>query len=126
MRRNPNNEERIGNAIAKLFKDKELAMNKNIEDAIYENREIYLKFREAYAEKLSQLDSERASIKKSKKKKKNKGQMKMLSENSRDRFIYISFAVNLTYKHFRKLYFENDYYRQKKFKEIVGKVYSFS
>ena len=37
--------------------------------------------------------------------------MKMLHENSYQKLFYISNAVNNTVKYYKKMYFENDYYR---------------
>jgi hypothetical protein len=102
-------EELIGKKITELFKEKDQKMIKTIEAAIYEDNQVYLGFRSEYAEKLDELDKERGKILRRKKNKKEK--IKMLRENSYQKFFYIANAVNNTYKYYKKLYYENDYYR---------------
>jgi hypothetical protein len=88
-----------------------------IETAMYDdNHSIYTNFRNKYAAKIEELEKERGKILRRKKNKKEK--MKMLYENSYNRLYFIANAVNDTVKHFKKLYYEFDYYRQKKLMEI--------
>lgn len=81
-----------------------------------DNHHIYTSFRNEYASKIEELEKERGKILRRKKKKTEK--MKMLYENSYQRLFYIANAVNNTVKYYKKLYFENDYYRQKRLMEI--------
>ena len=81
-----------------------------------DNHSIYTSFRNEYAAKIEELEKERGKILRRKKNKKEK--MKMLYENSYQRLFYIANAVNNTVKYYKKLYFENDYYRQKRIMEI--------
>lgn len=46
----------------------------------------------------------------------------MLHENSYHKLFYISNALNNTVKYYKKLYYENDYYRQKRIMEIVRRL----
>ena len=110
-------EEQIGKKINDIFKDKEQKMIRTIEAAMYEdNHSVYTQHRNEYADKIDELEKERGKILRRKKNKKEK--MKMLHENSYQRFFYIANAVNNTVKYYKKLYFENDYYRQKRILEI--------
>lgn len=103
-------EEVIGKKINDLFKEKERKMIQTIEQAMYEdNHQVYTSFRNEYAEKIDELEKERGKILRRKKNKKEK--IKMLHENSYQRLFYIANAVNNTVKYYKKLYFENDYYR---------------
>jgi hypothetical protein len=93
-------------------------MIRTIEAAMYENKQVYFGFRQEYTEKIEELEKERGKILRRKKNKKEK--MKMLHENSFQKLFYISNALNNTVKYYKKLYYENDYYRQKRIMEIVS------
>jgi len=110
-------EEMISKKINDLFKEKEQKMIRTIEAAMYEdNHQMYTMFREEFAERIEEIERERARILRRKKNKKEK--LKLLKINSKQKLIYITTAINNTVKHYKKLYFENDYYRQKKLLDI--------
>ena len=111
-------EEVIGKKINDLFREKEQKMIRTVEAAIYEdNHSVYTSFRKEYADKIEELEKDRAKILRRKKNKKEK--IKLLKINSKQKLIYITTALNNTVKYYKKLYFENDYYRQKKIMELV-------
>lgn len=111
-------EELIGKKINELFRDKELKLIRSIEAAIYENNhEIYTMYRKEFESKIEDLEKERAKILRRKKNKKEKA--RLLKQNSIKKFRCISIALNNTVKHFKKLYYENDYYRIKRLMELV-------
>ena len=94
-------------------------MIRTIELAMYENgHNVYNQFRVEFAEKLTDLDKERDKI--AKKKKKNKEKTKLLNENNLLRLFYMATAVNNTVRHYKKLYFADDFYRAKKLMDIVS------
>ncbi len=103
-------EEIIGKKINDLFREKEQKMTRTVELAIYEdNHQVYTNFRKEFADKIEELEKERAKILRRKKNKKEK--MKLLKANSKQKLIYITHALNNTVKYYKKLYYENDYYR---------------
>ena len=66
-------EEQIGKKINDLFKDKEQKMIRTIETAIFEdNHKVYSNFRKEFAEKIEDLEKERAKILRRKKNKKER------------------------------------------------------
>jgi hypothetical protein len=112
-------DEIIGKRINDILKAKEQNMFRTIEAAMYENNHaMYNKYRVEFEEKIDILEKERGKILRKKKNKKEK--IKMLHENSYQRLFYIANAVNNTVKQYKKLYFENDFYRQKRIMEIVS------
>jgi len=112
-------DEIIGKRINDILKAKEQNMIRTIEAAMYENNHaMYSKYRVEFEEKIDVLEKERGKILRKKKNKKEK--IKMLHENSYQRLFYIANAVNNTVKQYKKLYFENDFYRQKRIMEIVS------
>ncbi len=75
-------EEVIGKKINDLFKEKEQKMIRTVEMAIYEdNHQVYTSFRKEFADKIEDLERERAKILRRKKNKKEK--MKLLKTNSK-------------------------------------------
>jgi hypothetical protein len=103
-------EEMIGKKINDLFREKEQKMVRTIENAIYEdNHAVYNSFRKEFTDRIEEIEKERARISRRKKNKKEK--MKLLKQNSKQKLIYITTALNNTVKYYKKLYFENDYYR---------------
>lgn len=75
-------EEVIGKKINDLFKEKEQKMIRTVEMAIYEdNHQVYTGFRKEFADKIEDLERERAKILRRKKNKKEK--MKLLKTNSK-------------------------------------------
>lgn len=94
---------------------------RTVEAAMYEdNHKVYTMFRNEFAEKIEDLEKDRARILRRKKNKKEK--MKLLKANSKQKLFYMLTALNNTIKHFKKLYFENDYYRQKNIMEQVSSL----
>lgn len=74
-------EEQIGKKINELFKDKENKMISAIDKAIKDDLSIYQEFRKEFADKIEDLEKERAKILRRKKAKKEK--MKLLKSNSK-------------------------------------------
>ena len=94
-------------------------MTRTIELAIYEdNHAVYTGFRKEFSDKIEELEKERAKILRRKKNKKEK--MKLLKANSKAKLVFITQALNNTVKYYKKLYYENDFYRQKKILELVS------
>ncbi|CDW78052.1 UNKNOWN [Stylonychia lemnae] len=110
-------EELIGKKINDLFKEKEMKMIRGIETAIFEdNHRIYTEKRSQYAAQLDELEKERGRITRRKKNKKDK--LKQLRQNIKLKMQYITKALNETVKYYKSLYYENDYYRQKRVMEL--------
>ena len=66
-------EEKISKAITQIFKDKEKALYRSIENAMYEeNKSVYMGFRKEYSEKIDELEKERVKILRRKRNKKEK------------------------------------------------------
>lgn len=92
-------------------------MIRTIEQAMYENNHaIYSAYRMDFQDKLLELEKEREKLNKRKKNKKER--TKLLHENNQMRLYYMASAVNNTIRYYKKLYFSEDFYRQKRMMDI--------
>lgn len=116
-------EETLSKNINEIFKKKENKMTEKIAEAMFENgHAVYNQFRLEFAEKITELETERGKILK-KGKKKTKERTKLLLENNQLRLFYMASAVNNTVRHFKKLYYADDVYRVGKILELVSWCY---
>jgi len=113
-------EEMISKKITEIFKEKESKMLQAIEQTIYDDKlRIYKAKRAIYDDEINELDKERQKIIKARKMNKNEGSRQLRQNNKKLLLFYVR-ALQETIKYYKELYYENDFYRQKKLQELVG------
>jgi len=91
-------------------------MIRTIEQALYDDPgSVYKKCRHEYQPRIEELEKERAKILRKKKNKKEK--RRLLMQNSKAKLRYLALSLNNAVKYYKQIYYENDYYRQKKLLE---------
>lgn len=115
LSRGKEKEERICDAITKLFEKRHQTMMKAIVDTMYEEKKMYKSFRKEYEVQINELEREKVKLlKRTKKKKKNKA----IVGNLMQRMKLMSLIVFKTQNFFREKYFENDHYRMVKLLDL--------
>ena len=110
-------EELISQKITEIFRAKEKKMIRAIEATIVDDKlKVYKMKRAEYEEELSELDKERAKIHKRKKNKKERA--KALRMNTRQHLSFLVRALNETVRHYKILYYEDDFYRLKRLTDM--------
>ena len=104
----------ISKKISEIFKEKDSRMIRTIDNTIFDDKlRVYKMKRQDFEEELTELEKERQKILKNRKKNK-KERNKALRNNSRNMLLYYVRALQATVIHYKEIYYENDYYRQRK------------
>jgi len=94
-------------------------MVQSIKQTIWDDKlRVYKMYRKEFEVRINELEKERSKILRRKKNKKER--QRALRKNTIDKMFIICTVIKQTFQHYKKLYYENDHYRQLKLLEIIS------